>query len=154
MKKDREDYLRLIYEISRKKGYARVTDIAKRFGVSPSSVSEMLKKLALMKLIVYRRYEAVTLTEEGRRIGKALKERYDALVELLKTLLIPEAIALEDACKMEHNLHPITITQLKKFATFLKHCPKVVPNWIKHFKYYSETGEYPEECSERREEEN
>lgn len=151
MGRSEEDYLRVIYDISVKNGYARVADIAERLEVKPSSVTEMIKKLASKNLVVYKRYRAVTLTEEGRKIGEALKERYNALVELLRVLQVPEEIALDDACKMEHELHPETITQLKKFMYFLKSCPKETPRWIEHFIYYSKTGDYPKECEENRE---
>ena len=40
-----EDYLRSIYEIVERKGFARVKDIARELNVKPSSVVEMLKKL-------------------------------------------------------------------------------------------------------------
>ncbi len=41
-----EDYLERIQELVDKKGYARVTDIAEEFGISRSTVSTMVRKLA------------------------------------------------------------------------------------------------------------
>ena len=48
-----EDYLRSIYEIVERKGFARVRDIARELNVKPSSVVEMLKKLQEMNLVIY-----------------------------------------------------------------------------------------------------
>ena len=44
-----EDYLEAMLELTREKGYIRVKDIADKLGVRPPSVTEMLKKLDLLK---------------------------------------------------------------------------------------------------------
>ena len=141
-----EDYLEAIYNIIREKGYARTTDIANRLGVTPSSVSEMLQKLDSKGLIEYRKYEGTILTRRGQKVAEAVKGRHDALLELLKILQVPESVADKDACTMEHNLDPITIIQLKKFINFVKNSPKGMPEWLEHFKIYSKTGRFPDEC--------
>ena len=141
-----EDYLEAIYDITTTKGYARVTDIAEKLEVKPPSVTEMLKKLDSKNLVIYRKYGGATLTEEGRKMGEMVRGRHNALLELLKVLQVPEDIADRDACTMEHNLDPTTIVQLKKFISFVKNCPKETPEWIEHFKVYSETGKFSEEC--------
>ena len=141
-----EDYLEAIYNITREKGYARTTDIADRLGVTPSSVTEMLQKLDSKGFVEYRRYEGVVLTKKGQKIAEAVKGRHDALLELLKILQVPDEVAERDACIMEHGLNPITIIQVKKFVSFVKNCPKGMPEWLEHFKIYSETGKFPIEC--------
>jgi len=141
-----EDYLEAIYDVTIIKGYARVTDIAENLEVKPPSVTEMLQKLDFKNLVNYRKYEGVTLTEEGKKIGESVRGRHNALLELLKVLQVPEDTANRDACTMEHNLDPTTIIQLKKFISFVNNCPKATPEWIEHFKVYSKTGEFSEEC--------
>lgn len=141
-----EDYLEAIYNLINKKGYARTTDIANAVDVKPASVSEMLQILNSKDLIKYRKYEGARLTDEGHRIGKAVKGRHDALLALLKLLQIPVEIADRDACTMEHGLNPITIIQIKKFVNFVNNCPKGQPQWMQHFKIFSKTDEFPPEC--------
>ena len=82
--------------------------------------------------------------------GEAKAERVykgGALISsLLKVLDVPEETADKDACNMEHNLHPITIVQLKKFISFVEHCPKGLPDWLACFREYSRTGTFPDDC--------
>lgn len=141
-----EDYLEAIYVIVKRKGYARTTDIASCLEIKPSSVTEMLGKLDSKGFIEYRKYEGAILTETGYRIGEAVKGRHDALYKLLKFLQIPDEIANKDACTMEHGLDPVTVVQIKKFVNFINNSPKHPPKWLNHFKTYSKTGEYPENC--------
>ena len=142
-----EDYLEAIYVIIKRKGYARTTDIADYLEVKPSSVTEMLRKLDSKGFIEYRKYEGAVLTDKGYKIGKAVRGRHDALFKLLRFFQIPENIADKDACVMEHGLDPVTVIQVKKFVNFVKNCPKGAPDWLNHFKEYSETGEFPQECN-------
>lgn len=145
-----EDYLEAILNIAKNnRGYAKITQIAAALDVKPSSVTEMMKKLDENDFVFYRKYDAPFLTQKGEKIAKSVKDRHDTLLELLKLLQIPEPIADKDACTMEHNLDPTTIIQLKKFVSFMKNCqncPKGIPEWIRHFKIYSKTGEFPIEC--------
>jgi DtxR family Mn-dependent transcriptional regulator len=137
-----EDYLEVIYILVKRKGYARTTDIADHLEIKPSSVTEMLRRLDDKGFVKYRKYEGAVLTETGYKIGEAVKGRHDSLFNLLKFLQIPAEIADADACTMEHGLHPITIVQIKKFVSFVSAGPKGKTDWIKHFKIYSETGEF------------
>jgi DtxR family Mn-dependent transcriptional regulator len=141
-----EDYLEAIYVIIKRKGYARTTDIADCLEVKPSTVTEMLRKLDSFGYIKYRKYEGAVLTNEGYKIGEAVKGRHDALMSLLRFFQIPDDIADKDACLMEHGLDPVTVIQIKKFVKFVNKCPKGRPEWLDHFKHFSETGKWPSEC--------
>ena len=141
-----EDYLEAIYNLIKKKGYARTTSIAVELDIKPASVTEMLQKLDSKGYINYRKSEGAVLTKVGYKIGEAVRGRHEALLSLLKVLGVPEQMADKDACNMEHNLHPITIVQLKKFVSFVEHCPKGLPDWLACFREYSRTGKFPDEC--------
>jgi DtxR family Mn-dependent transcriptional regulator len=69
-------------------------------------------------------------------------------MSLLRFLQIPEGIADKDACTMEHGLDPITVIQIKKFVRFVNKCPKGRPKWLDHFVHFSETEEWPSDCTE------
>lgn len=143
-----EDYLEAIYVITERKGYARTTDIAECLEVKPPTVTEMLQKLDSKGFLEYRKYEGAVLIDKGYKIGKAVRGRHDALLDLLSFLQIPTEIADKDACIMEHGLDAMTVIQIKKFVKFVKNCPKGRPDWLNHFKNYSETGEFPPECKD------
>jgi DtxR family transcriptional regulator, Mn-dependent transcriptional regulator len=111
-----EDYLEAIYNVQNKKGYVRVKDLANALSVSCPSVTEMLNKLARLQLISYEKYGGVLLTDKGGEIARTVKDRHDTLVRLLLLAGVPEAIAVKDACEMEHHVSPTSLERLKKFV--------------------------------------
>lgn len=115
-----EDYLEAILNVTLEKGYAKTKDIAGQLGVQPPSVVEMVQKLARMKLIVYRRYEGVTLTPEGKAIAEVIKYRHDTLTAFLTLIGIQDAIADRDACIIEHELSKETVEQIRRYVEFLR----------------------------------
>ncbi len=142
MSRRSEDYLEAIYNLSRKRGFTRVKEIASYLGVKPASVSEMLSKLSRKGLVRYEKRLFVSLTDEGKRVAECVRERREILVKFLVTLGVPDKIAEEDACVMEHVLHKETITQLKKFVKFVEDSP-ADPMWLNHFKEYCKSGVHP-----------
>ena len=134
-----EDYLRSIYEIVERKGFARIRDVAKELDLKPSTVVEMMKKLRKSGLVRYEKYGGVTLTPRGREIAKAIKERHDVFKKFLELLLVPEDIALKDSHILEHQLDPKTILQFTRFVKFITEAserPRFVGRWMEQFKEY------------------
>ena len=117
-----EDYLEAILNISLVKGYAKTRDIAKELGVTPPSVVEMFIKLDKLGMIEYRKYEGVLLKPKGREIASVIRYRHETLMAFLKLISVPDKIADEDACLMEHELNPKTIEQIHLFVDFLNEC--------------------------------
>ncbi|MCK5559107.1 MAG: metal-dependent transcriptional regulator [Thermoplasmata archaeon] len=143
-----EDYLEAILNITDEKGYARTKDIAQRLDVTPPSVVEMMKKLNDMRYVNYRKYDGITLTPEGKAIAAAVRERHDIIRDFLKIINVPQDIANKDACTIEHNLNPKTITQIKKLVDFVETAPGC-PKWVEHFELFCKTGTH--ECEQRKE---
>jgi len=83
-----EDYLRGIYEIVERKGFARVRDIARELNVKPSSVVEMLKKLQEMNLVIYKKYGGVRLTDKGEELAEVVKRRHETFRKFLELILV------------------------------------------------------------------
>ena len=136
-----EDYLRVIYEVVKRKGYARTKDIAAELGVKPPTVTEMLKKLDREGLISYERYGAVTLTKKGEEIARSVESRHETFVKLLEMLLVPEEVARRDAHVLEHGLSPKTIEQFTKFVEFISNSPSYpmfMKRWLELFRSYCE----------------
>ncbi len=119
-----EMYLKVIYEIESESGSASVTDIAERLGVRSPSVTAALQRLADMDMVGYEKYRAVTLTKKGRTIAKRLLRTHDVLRELFVILGVDEDTAEEDACEIEHMIHPATFKRLAAFLRFMNSSDK------------------------------
>lgn len=111
-----ENYLRVIYEITEKKGYARPKDIAGTLCVSSASVTEMMQKLAKEELVNYEKRGAITLTEEGRKRASAIKMRYQVFLKLFEMAGVSSQTAYMDACYIEHHLSEETVSKLVEFV--------------------------------------
>jgi len=135
----KEDYLEAIDEVARKKGYAKVVDISKSLGIGSSSVTEMFQKMAEEGYIHYEKYRGVTLTEKGKKVAEETQSRQDTLRAFLTILGIDEEIANEDACRIEHQVHPLTMERLEKFVSFVQQFDDF-PLWLEHFEHYLRTG--------------
>ena len=137
-----EDYLEAIFTINRKKGYVKVRDVALYLKIKPPSVSEMAKKLDCRGLVVYRKYDGVTLTQKGKEIGALVRDRHETIRSFLEIIGVPKNIADEDACVIEHELNPETMIQIKNLVRFVKTAPDY-PKWLDHFEIFCNSGEHP-----------
>ncbi len=101
-----EDYVKTIYELERGGGSTVTTnDIADRLGVTPGSVSAMLKKLAARGLVSHAPYHGVTLTAHGARVALEVL-RHHRLLELFlaRELGVPWDKVHAEADVLEHVL--------------------------------------------------
>lgn len=78
-----EDYLKAIYELTLEEGRATTNQVAERMGVTPASVTGMLKRLAANDppLLEYHKHRGAALTEAGRRVALEVI-RHHRLLEL------------------------------------------------------------------------
>ena len=82
-----QDYLKVVCAASEwSTGPVTTTALAARLNVAPSSVSEMMRRLAALGLVHHRPYEAIQLTEKGRNMGLAMMRRH----RLIETYLVEE----------------------------------------------------------------
>ena len=103
----REDYLKLIYTLSRK-GEVRGADLADELDVKRPTVCVYLKRLAANGDIVMDEHHCVHLTEQGLAIAESTLDKHDMLQELLQDLGVPQAVASKDAGIIAHTLSPET----------------------------------------------
>ena len=61
----------------------------------------------------------ITLTESGLHIAEKTLEKHVILTKMLMSLGVDEETAMEDACKMEHDISDKTWEAIKKHAEFL-----------------------------------
>ena len=99
-----EDYLEQILMLLEQKGYVRSTDIAIGLDVTKPSVSVAMKKLRENKYITMAEDGLISLTDKGYAIARRIYDRHRTLTKYLVQLGVPEEIAREDACKLEHDL--------------------------------------------------
>ncbi len=116
MQEIREKYIERIYELKQKKGYVRATDLASLLNVKPSSVTEMLQKLAKEGYVHYEKYRVVDLTEKGLELALNLERRHQAIKKLLMHLGVSEGTADRDACVVEHILSEESIKKIQEFV--------------------------------------
>jgi DtxR family Mn-dependent transcriptional regulator len=116
MTESQEDYLKMISFLSNA-GEVRVTDIAKRLGVSKPSVLAALKSLEEKALINHQRYGGVLLTEKGKSVAAEIRKKHELFKKFLRFKLnVSEANAEKDACRMEHILSEETFEFIAKFV--------------------------------------
>jgi DtxR family Mn-dependent transcriptional regulator len=77
-----QDYAKAVYALeSRGDDAVSTTDLAERLGVTPGSVSAMVRKLSDLGLVEHEPYRGVRLTDKGRRVALEVL-RHHRLLEL------------------------------------------------------------------------
>jgi DtxR family transcriptional regulator, Mn-dependent transcriptional regulator len=100
-----QDYLKTIYKLQRDHGAVSTSAIAGRLHVTAASATNMVKRLARLKLVSYARYHGITLTATGQRIALEII-RHHRLIELYLAQELGVSLDRVDreAEKMEHVL--------------------------------------------------
>lgn len=111
-KKSVEDYLKVIYILSKQKS-VHGADIAKELKVSRPTVSVTLKALTEEGYLFLDDVHEVHLTEKGKQIAEDTYERHNTFRKLLTGLGVDEKTATVDACEMEHAVSPASYEALK-----------------------------------------
>lgn len=114
--KSGEDYLEAILMIQKEKGCCRSIDIAHHLNVSKPSVSVAMSALREQGLITTNEDGYMSFTESGFRVASDIYARHVLLTEFLLSIGVPEEVAKEDACKIEHDISPDTFRCLRAFV--------------------------------------
>ena len=109
-----ENYIETIYVLTKRNGSVRSIDIANELGFSKPSVSVAMKSLRENGYIDVSGDGKIILLESGIKIAEKLYERHTVLTNTLIALGVPDEIASEDACKIEHILSEETFNAIKK----------------------------------------
>lgn len=108
-----EMYLEAILELSRENGFVRSVDVGEYLGYSKPSVSRAVGLLRGGGLITVEPDGGLYLTGAGREIAEKIYERHTVLSQVLISLGVPEKVAVEDACKIEHDISDVTFQAIK-----------------------------------------
>ena len=110
-----QDYVEMIAELIATTGEARVTDLARRMGVTHVTVNRTVQRLRRAGLVIAQPYQAILLTAAGRRLSQEARRRHEVVSRFLESLGVPPAVALADAEGMEHHVSEETL------AAFVRH---------------------------------
>ena len=100
-----QDYVKEIYKLEAAGRRPTTSALAEQLGVSPPSVTSMLKKLATLGLVEHERYRGARLTRKGERVALEVI-RHHRLIEqyLSQTLGLPIDALHVEADRLEHAL--------------------------------------------------
>ncbi len=115
-----ENYLETILILSKAQPDVHAIDICSYLGYSRPTVSIILKKMKDENLVEVNSDNHITLTESGRNIAEKIYERHTTLSDFFMLLGVKKDQALEDACKIEHDLSDETYLLLKKHYNELR----------------------------------
>ena len=114
-------YLQAVASLKDEKGFVRVGDVADRLGVSKSGVTSMLRTLHSRGYVDHERYGCVELTPTGRRLAERTESNRRVLTVFLSDILaVPEPVAEEDACMIEHLVSPQVMVELLRLTSFMR----------------------------------
>lgn len=110
-------HLLAIFELSKKRGYARVTDVAKFLDITTGSASTNLKNLKQKGLVSEDENRFLSLSDEGVKIAEAIIKRRSVLENFFTQVLgVSREQAEVDACKTEHLLSSETTAKMEAFT--------------------------------------
>lgn len=118
-----ENYVKTIYLIAHRRcesaGAVGTGELAAALGVSPGSVTGMLKTLSEADLASYTPYGGAVLTAAGTRLALAVIRRHRLLeLFLARTLNLPWDEVHEEAEHMEHAVSERLIDRIDRFLEF------------------------------------
>ena len=108
-----ENYLETILLLSRKLPVVRSVDIATELNFKKSSISIAMKNLREKNYITVTDAGFIYLTDSGKEIAEMVFERHEVLSGWLMKIGVPEEIASEDACKIEHIISKESFQAIK-----------------------------------------
>jgi DtxR family transcriptional regulator, manganese transport regulator len=111
-----EDYVELIDDLHASSGEARLTDIARRLGVSHATAIKCLARLKREGLVASKPYRGIFLTPRGAALAARARARHRIVVNVLRALGVPPKTAEQDAEGIEHH---VSDAAMRAFSAFL-----------------------------------
>ena len=99
-----ENYLETILVLGLEGSSVRSVDIASELEYSRASVSVAMKNLRAAGYITIDENGYIFLTASGRDIAESMYERHTLLTDWLIFLGVDRNNAVQDACRMEHDM--------------------------------------------------
>lgn len=112
-----ENYLEAIHMLGQKLGHDQVRsiDVVNHLGFSKPTVSVAVHTLERNGFLMISREGHLLLTDAGKAIALRIYERHQVLSSILISMGVPREVAMEDACKLEHDLSDVSFERIKEF---------------------------------------
>ena len=119
-----EDYLKALYHLQQINSAVSTNEIASYLNMKPSSVSDMLKKLAKKKYVNYLNYKGSVLTKKGELIALSIIRKH----RLWETFLVEKLNFGWDqvhliAEQLEHINSEELVDRIDKYLNYPKYDP-------------------------------
>jgi Mn-dependent DtxR family transcriptional regulator len=138
-----EHYLRAIWEVRERHGYARLTDVARELGISHPTLSVGLRSLELQQLVAHDEHRSLVLTSRGEQIAREVHHRFRVLRAFLVDVLgVAGKDAEPEACLLEHDISAQTADRLVSLLKLMAEDPSV------HHLFHERLPQYHRTCSE------
>jgi len=111
--KSAEDYLETILILS-KNSKVRSIDIVNELDYTKPSVSVAMRNLRENGYILVDDCGYITLTDSGREIASRMYDRHMLISDWLIFLGVDRETAINDACRMEHDMSEQSFTAIQK----------------------------------------
>ena len=111
-----ENYLETIYILSQQQNEVHAIDICSYLSYSRPTVSIVLRQMRDQGLVIVNEDNHIYLTEEGERIARRMHERHELLTRLFMSYGVSKETALEDACKIEHDLSEESFEAITRYV--------------------------------------
>jgi DtxR family Mn-dependent transcriptional regulator len=120
-----ENYIKAIFHLQKQDGIVTTNELANELKTKPASVTDMMKKLKIKKLLHYQPYQGFRLSTEGNKVALGIIRRHRLweyfLAEKLKFTWDEVHEVAED---LEHVTNKKLIDKLDEFLGF----PRVDPH--------------------------
>jgi len=127
-----EDYIEIIFELIKEKGYARVVEIAEILHVKSATVTGMIKRLHDNELLLYERYRGVELSKKGEDLAKSIRESHGTIAEFLRLLGVEERKAHKAAEGIEHYIDSSALIRLASLTRLFNDDPDLRKKYKKY----------------------
>ena len=115
-------YLVAIAELHEEYGYARVSDIARKMGITRGSASITLKGLKQKGLVL----------EDDRKVADSVRAKKALLQDLFVRLLgVSEQQAEEDTCQIEHVISAESAAKMASLLAYVERDNKTVRAFLR-----------------------
>ncbi|MFD1441347.1 metal-dependent transcriptional regulator [Lacticaseibacillus hegangensis] len=136
MTPNKEDYLKMIFELGGDTALISNKQIVVGLNVSAASVSEMVTKLVEQHYVTHTPYQGIKLTASGQSRAAALVRNHRLWeVFLTEDLGYPVDNVHSEAEMLEHAMTPEMADRMAKFLGNPKYCPHggVIPDADGHY---------------------
>jgi DtxR family Mn-dependent transcriptional regulator len=129
-----EDYLKEIFLIESAGRDITVTELAKRLGVTKTTVTATVRRMVEAGALNHERYSDLYLTEKGRLKTLSVYRRHEGILVFLHEFLgADRTVSSKMACGMEHYIDSTTGERLYSILEFFGKAKAEKEPWIEDF---------------------